>query len=64
MSYRLMDTIRIAMLPCTIGSVLIGCAAEQPQSSQDRALVTGVTNSNGGGMPPANFSTFGPIRTQ
>ena len=58
------STVQSACLAGAIGLALVGCAAERPQSSQDRALVTGVTNSNGGGMAPANFSTFGPIRTQ
>jgi hypothetical protein len=43
---------------------LAACAAERPQETVDRRVGSGITSSNGGGMAPANFSTFGPIRTQ
>jgi hypothetical protein len=51
--------VRGALMACGLAVTLWGCAAEQPQSSVSRGLVSGVTSSNGGGMAPANFSTFG-----
>ena len=39
-------------------ATLAACAAEQPQSTISRDLVSGVTSSNGGGMVPANFSSL------
>lgn len=51
--------VRGALVPCGLAIVLLGCAASQPQSTVSRGLVSGVTSNNGGGMEPANFSTFG-----
>ena len=38
--------------------ILSGCAAEQPQSTVSRDLVSGVISSNGGGMAPANLGSI------
>ncbi len=49
----------VSRVVAVIGGVgllgLVGCAAEVPQSTQSRALNSGVTSNNGGGMVPANF---------
>jgi hypothetical protein len=39
--------------------MVFGCAESQPQSTVSRQLGSGVTSSNGGGMAPANFGSFG-----
>ena len=64
MTYRSMDMISTAVIAGAVGVALTGSAAERAHSTQDRALGTGVTCGNAGGMGPANLSTFGPIRTQ
>ncbi len=50
--------VRSGMLASGLATILAACAAEQPQSTASRGLVSGITSSNGGGMMPANYSSF------
>ena len=60
MQVRSMTALRAAVMACGLALTLIGCAEERPQSTVSRNLDSGVTSSDGGGMAPANFGTFGP----
>ena len=64
MTFRSTSIVQAALIAFGIGLGLVGCAAEQPQSTVSRDLESGVTSSNGGGMTPANFGTFGPTRVR
>jgi len=64
MTVRSVSMIQAALIACGVGVALVGCAAEQPQSTVSRNLGSGVTSSNGGGMMPANFGTLGPTRVR
>lgn len=53
--------LRAALLTLGIGLTLTACSEVRPQSRVSRALDSGVTSSDGGGMAPAHFGNFGPI---
>jgi hypothetical protein len=52
-------TLRTVLTASSLALALAACTSVQPQSAVSRELSSGVTSSNGGGMVPANFSTFG-----
>ena len=56
--------VRAVLMASGLALGLAACAAEQPQSSESRGLVSGVTSSSGGGMQPANFGTSSPQRAR
>jgi hypothetical protein len=56
--------VRTVLMASGLALALAACAAEQPQSTVSRNLVSGVTSSNGGGMQPANFGSSAPQRVQ
>jgi hypothetical protein len=58
MNISLKTPLRTGTLAFGLTTLLSACGAQQPQSTASRDLVSGVTSSNGGGMVPANYSSF------
>jgi len=58
MKFTSIPTVRVALIASSVTLTLAACAPQQPDPSIPRAA-SGVTSSSGGGMVPANFSTFG-----
>ena len=59
-----MSIIRFTFAMFGLAFVIVGCAAERPQSTVSRGLESGITSNNGGGMAPANFGTTAPVKAQ
>ena len=59
MNLRPTAVVRAALMAASTSLLLSACAGVQPQSTVSRDLVSGVTASNGGGMEPTRFGTFG-----
>jgi hypothetical protein len=54
-----MNSSSMTLIASSVALMLAACTSGQPDSSIPRG-VSGVTSSSGGGMVPANFSTFDP----
>jgi hypothetical protein len=51
-------SVRTGVIAFGLAALLSACATEQPQSTVSRDLVSGITSNNGGGMVPADYSSF------